>query len=84
MPYHGRSSAIFGRFRAQDFGKRGKVVLTVATHDPAVYDYATAVYELEDGKLERAAECGSVSLYLNRCARARAGGGRPSWAFGLG
>jgi putative ABC transport system ATP-binding protein len=28
-----------------------EAALIVATHDPAVYDFATAVYELEDGKL---------------------------------
>jgi ABC-type lipoprotein export system ATPase subunit len=30
-----------------------EAALIVATHDPVVYDYATAVYELDDGKLTR-------------------------------
>ena len=27
--------------------------LVVATHDPVIYDFATAVYELDDGRLTR-------------------------------
>jgi len=30
-----------------------EAALIVATHDPVIYDYATAVYELDDGKLTR-------------------------------
>ncbi len=30
-----------------------KTALIVATHDPVVYDYASAIYELDDGQLSR-------------------------------